>query len=135
MKRFLSYKHHSLNPLHHYQMELILLFVAGFFLFFPFYLLMKEFNLNLQKWQWAFFIPWMVFYVLYSLETRSKIPPVEQKNPLKRPIVHWLLLGLSVVALQIQPTDLRELQSVNLSFIILSLFLADSYWDFKKLKL
>jgi hypothetical protein len=133
-KKFSSLKHHNLSTHHHYQFSVIFLFIFGFFLFFPYYLLMQEFNLNIHLWQWFFFVPWMIFYIYYSLKQRSKIPPQEQKNPLVRPIGHWVLLGLSIVFLMYQPSDLRDMDSINIAFIILSLFVADGYWDYRNLK-
>lgn len=133
MKFHLSHKHLNLSPLHHYQYTVIFLFVFGFFLFFPFYVALREFKLDGQTWQWYFFIPWMVFYIIYCLKQRSKILPNEQINPLKRHIGHWVLLGLSILMLQLQPNDLKNYYAVDYAFIIFSLFLSDGYWDFKKL--
>lgn len=130
MKFHLSHKHLNLSPHHHYQLSVIFLFIFGFFLFFPYYLIMEEFNLDIHLWQWLFFVPWMIFYIYYNLKQRGKILPQEQKNPLIRPIGHWVLLGISIVFLMNQPNDLRDMESINIAFIIFSLFVADGYWDF-----
>jgi energy-coupling factor transporter transmembrane protein EcfT len=119
------------SPLHHYQIGAIFLFVFGFFLFFPFYLFVEKSNLNILDWQWYFFWPWMLFYIIYCLAMRAKIPKEELRNPLKRPIGHWVLLGLTTLAIYLQPTNLHNLQAINLAFIILTIFVADGYWDFK----
>jgi len=129
----LSHKTLNLSPLHHYQIGSIFLFVFGFFLFFPFYIFVFDFKLDLEIWQWYFFFPWMLFYVLYCLWMRSKVPDNEQRNSLKRPIGHWVLLGLTVLAMQFQPSELKTLETVDYAFIIFSIFLADGYWDFKRL--
>ena len=130
---FSNYK--ILSPHHHYQMTVILLFVFGFFLIIPFYEILKLLNLNIQEWQWYFFIPWMSFYSIYSLMQRSKISNKEKKKPLKKPIIHWIILGVILIFLHIQPTNLENFYSLDIAFIIFTLFLADSYWDFKKIKL
>ena len=127
-----SIKHHNLSAHHRYQLEVVLLFAVGFFLYIPYFIFMEEYNLEMQVWQWYFFWPWMIFYILYSLNTRRKIRQEARISPLRRPIAHWVLLGVSLIALHIQPTDLEKLQSVDLMFIIFSLFMADSYWDFRK---
>lgn len=128
-----SQKHSNFSPHHHYQLTVIFLFIFGFFLFFPFYLIIKNFALDGQTWQWYFFFPWMIFYIIYCLKQRNKIGPEEQISPLKRPIMHWILLGLSILILQLQPNDLKNYYTVDYAFIIFSIFLADGYWDFRKL--
>jgi len=54
---------------------------------------------------------------------------------MKRPIIHWVILGISIVCLATQPTDLEKMQTINYAFILFSLFVADGYWDFRKVKL
>ncbi len=134
-KKFLSYKHHHLPAHHHYQMACIFLFIFGFFFFFPYYIIMSEYNLDMQTYQWYFFIPWMLFYIIYCLKERIKIGEEERVGPMKRPIIHWIILGLSIVYMATQSNDLEKLQSLYYAFIIFSLFVADGYWDFRKTKL
>ena len=131
-KKFLSYKHHNLSAHHHYQMAVIFLFICGFFLFFPFYIFIETYKLDISEWQWYFFIPWMIFYIAYCFKQRGKIGPGERIEPMKRPIMHWILLGITLLAMSLQPNDLEKMSSLNFSFIIFSMFVADGYWDFKK---
>ncbi len=132
-KRFLSYKHHNLSAHHHYQIGAIFLFIFGFFLFFPFYMLVQELNLDILDWQWYFFWPWLIFYVVYCMQMRSKIPPDELRSPLLRPIGHWVLLGITTLMLYLQPAPLHSLKTIDIAFLVLSVFVADGYWDFRKL--
>lgn len=127
--------HRSLEPHHRYQLEVIFLFTFSLFLFLPFYLTLEEFSINIQTWQWAFFAPWLMFYGLYSMNMRRKIKPEERISPLKRPIGHWVMLGLAIVFFQIQPRTLNHIYSLDLMFFIFSLFLADSYWDFRQINI
>lgn len=121
-----------LSPRHLYQLELILLFAAGFFLFFPYYNLMRLYEVDMQRWQWYFFFPWMGFFTAYSLVARNKIKTADRIPPLRRSIAHWVLLSLALVALHAQPTSMKELYSIDVAFTIFTIFLADAYWDFKK---
>jgi hypothetical protein len=124
-------KHANLKPHHKYQLEVIFLFVAGFFLFFPYYYLVENiYFLNMDVLQWYFFLPWIIFYTLYSLKTRASVPKQERVSPLKRPIAHWVLLGIAIVALQTKNYHITPLYSLDIMYIVFSLFLADSYWDF-----
>jgi hypothetical protein len=130
---FLSYKNYHLNRHHRYQLEVIFLFVAGFFLFFPYYMFIEEYGLDMQIWQWYFFFPWIGFYVLYSLWMRSKVPKKDRVTPLKRPVIHWILIGIFWLSFfHLSKINLERSQAVDIGFAIFTLFLADSYWDFKK---
>ena len=71
-KRFLSYKHHNLSAHHHYQIGAIFLFFFGFFLFFPFYMLVQELNLDILDLQWYFFWPWLIFMLSIACECAQK---------------------------------------------------------------
>ncbi len=135
IKKFLSSSYHILSPHHHYQMTVIFLFVFGFFLIFPFFRLVQIYNLDIQIWQWYFFLPWAVFYSFYCLYQRAKISRPEMRNPLKRPIIHWTLLGIAVILVHSQPVDINNIYALDLGFTIFTIFLADSYWDFKKINL
>jgi len=128
-------KHKDLEPHHRYQLEVIFLFFASLLLLLPYYLIMEEMLVDMHIWQWYFFWPWLIFYTIYSLKIRKDIKESERINPLKRPIIHWALLGIVIVLLHLQPSTLNRLQSVDLMFVIFSIFLADSYWDFKKIQL
>ncbi len=128
-------KYSDLLPHHRYQLEVILLFAIGIFLFIPYYLFMDEFNLNMDRWQWYFFVPWIVFYAIYSLNMRSQTKPEEAITPLKRPIVHWALLGILIIFFHLQTNGAVLLRSVDIMFAIATVFLADSYWDFKHTRL
>ncbi len=127
-----SIAHPSISAHQRYQLEVIFLFVAGFFLLFPYYMAIEMLRLDTSMWQWVFFIPWMGFYIWYSLRTRNSVPANERQKPLKRAIGHWVLLGLAILLLHLQPRSLKDLYSFDLGFFIFSLFLADSYWDFRK---
>lgn len=80
--------------------------------------------------QWYFTIPWTLIYISWGLKLRGRIPKGERISPLKRPIMHWILLGIAIIAYQLEPINLERYYSFDLTFIVFTLFLADSYWDF-----
>ena len=129
----LHFSPQCLDPLHRYQLAIIFLFLLGFFLLFPYWLLIQEYRLDHATWQWYYIIPWVILYSWYCLKLRNKIPREEQVKPQKRHLVYWVILGVVVVLLQRQPIDLERLYGVDFAFIVFSLFLADSYWDFRSL--
>lgn len=134
-KKQLSYKYHILHPHHIYQLGVIFLFVTGFFLLFPYYLFVEEYHLDMTVWQWYFIIPWMILYLLYCLRLRGKIKPSERIDPHKKHIAYWMLLGIAVIMIHLQPINLERIYAIDFAFTVFSIFVADSYWDFKKLKL
>lgn len=119
---------------HRYQLEVIFLFIAGFFLIFPYYLFLETYGLSVETWQWLFFIPWLAFYISYCLYERNQIPDTEMRAPLIRPIGHWVIFGLSLVVMHEESQLFHGLgtEALDLAFIVFSLFLADSYLDFHK---
>jgi hypothetical protein len=124
--------HATLQPHHKYQLEVIFLFIGGLFLFFPYYFLIEEiYFFNMDVWQWYFFWPWMTLYMLYSLRMRSKISRQERVAPLTRPLLYWIVLGIALAVMNTSSYAITPLLSVDLMYIIFTLFLADSYWDFK----
>ena len=131
-KKFLSIKHQPLCPHHHYQMSVILTYILSFLLFVPFYFILDDKGVDKNIWQWLFFIPWLIVYTFYNLKQRTKIKNNERTKPLKRPILHWVILGLAIIFLLSQPINLSgRLITLDYSFIIFTLFVADGYWDFK----
>lgn len=123
-----SHKH--LHPHHIYQLEIIFLFVIGFILFFTYFLIIDTKGLDMAVYQWYFTLPWALIYTAWGLKLRGRIPKGERVSPLKRPIIHWVLLGIAIITYQLEPTNLERYYSFDLVFIVFSVFLADSYWDF-----
>jgi hypothetical protein len=41
-----------------------------------------------------------------------------------------MLLGIALIAYQLEPVNLARYYSVDIPFAVFTLFLADSYWDF-----
>ena len=122
-----------LHPHHLYQLAIFLLFAAGLFLLFPFYMITKSFGVDQTAWQWYYIIPWMGIYMTYCLYLRNQITKAERVPPQKRHLLYWILLGHVIVAIHMQPLDLDRLYGLNIAFCIFSLFVADSYWDFQNI--
>ncbi|PIR75503.1 MAG: hypothetical protein CO030_00950 [Candidatus Magasanikbacteria bacterium CG_4_9_14_0_2_um_filter_42_11] len=122
--------HNELHPHHIYQLEVIFLFFIGFCLFFAYFLIMDYCRVDMAVAQWYFVAPWTAVYTLWCLKLRTRIPTAERISPLKRPIIHWMLFGILLLAYQLQPVDLARLYSFDITFFVFTIFLADSYWDF-----
>ncbi|HCC13946.1 MAG TPA: hypothetical protein DEP63_04315 [Candidatus Magasanikbacteria bacterium] len=122
--------HSEFHPHHIYQLEVIFLFFIGFCLFFAYFLIMEYYQLDMATAQWYFVAPWTAIYTLWCLTLRTNIPKDEQITALKRPIIHWMLLGIMLLAYQLEPINLERLYSFDITFFVFTIFLADSYWDF-----
>jgi len=127
-------KHSDLSPHQRYQLEVLFLFALGAFLFFTYYLIIEKLRWPILDYQWYFFAPWIAFYIIYSLFTRGRIKAAEKINPRHRHLLYWVLFGLTLVSLRLQPSNLNHLRSFDIMFVVFSIFLADSYWDFKRIK-
>jgi len=122
--------HSGLHPHHIYQLELIFLFFVGLSLFFAYFLIIDYYRVDMATYQWYFVAPWTAIYTLWALKLRTNIPEGERISPLKRPIIHWVLFGIVLLAYQLQPVDLARFYSFDITFFVFTIFLADSYWDF-----
>jgi len=131
-KNFLSIRHNHINRHHRYQMSVVFWFILYFILFFVFFVQTDKYNLDINIYQWYYFIPLMFLYVIYNLGLRNKITKKERISPVRRPIMHWVALGISSLVLYTKSPNLETRpESVIIAFIIFSLFIADGYWDFK----
>ena len=126
----------SLHPHHRYQLMVVFLFILGLFLFIPYIIVIERNHLDIVAWGWLFAIPWMLAYSKICLRVRSKIGKGERVSPLKRPIGHWVLLGIMIVYMNVlKPFDFKKIYpAIDATFVVFSLFMADSYWDFTELK-
>ena len=122
--------HDGLHPHHIYQLEIIFLFFFGYFLFFAYFLIIDYYRFDMATYQWFFVAPWTAIYTLWCLRLRTHIPTKERISPLKRPIIHWMLLGIAIIMYQLEPVNLTRFYSIDITFIVFTIFLADSYWDF-----
>jgi len=126
----------QLSPLHHYQLGIVFLFVFSFCLFVAYLLVLENNNLDQRAWGWYFIVPWTAIYSAYCLRLRNRVTPAERVSPLKRPLGHWIVLGLSIIYFNaVKDSEFQRIYpAFNFAFLIFTVFLADSYWDFKKLK-
>lgn len=131
-KKHFSLRYSHLNPHHHYQMEVALWFIIYFFGFLIFYVYTDKWDLDINTYQWFFFFPLIIIYILNNFRLRNKISPEHRVNPTRRPILHWIMLGISCIMLYTNSIHLEHRpESIILAFIIFSIFFADGYWDFK----
>lgn len=134
-RAFLRKGEQGLHPHHRYQLGVIFGFVLGIIGFFPFYLFIAMTERDMTVFQWYYIVPWLILYLRYVLRLRSSIRSSERINPMKRPIAHWVILGVGLVILHTRPIDYETIYGLDIAFSLFTILLADSYWDFKKIVL
>jgi hypothetical protein len=78
-------------------------------------------------------LEYSLFCVLPYAPSKNKIKQTNQSSQ----ATDWTLgtLWPSGNYAPLEPNDLKRIYSVDFAFFIFTLLLADSYWDFKKMKL
>ena len=131
LKKIFSIRHNHVNAHHRYQMSVVFWFILYFVLFITYFVYTDKYNLDINTYQWYYFVPLMTAYVIYNLKLRNKILQEERVDPLRRPIMHWIALGISSIVIYLDSVNLETRpESVIIAFIIFTIFAADGYWDF-----
>ena len=116
-----------------YQLDIIFLFFSlALIIGLAFYAL-AYFDADPHDYEWFISGPIIVLYTAYILQIRDKINISERRKPTGKSLIYWIILGIILFATYLTPISTKEFWSINLFYLIFTLFLADSYWDFKKI--
>ena len=80
-------------------------------------------------------LPLIAIYFFYLFHLRSRIELSSRRKPTTKTMVYWIALGISMTLTYSTPVAARDYWSIRLFFVIFTLFLADSYWDFTSVTL
>ena len=122
-----------MRVLRRYQIDIIFLFVALITLVAITFFLLKYWGADPHDYEWFAIGPLILFYIVYLLSIRKKIHIMDRRQLTGKSLTYWLVLGITLVASYSSPITARAYWSINLFFIIFTLLLADSYWDFKNI--
>lgn len=116
-----------------YQLDIIFLFFAlaviiGISLYCLAYL-----GADPHEYEWFIAAPIIILYCAYILQIREKINISERRRPTGASLAYWIILGIILFATNFSPISTNGYWSINLFYIVFTLFIADSYWDFKKI--
>lgn len=118
-----------------YQLDIIFLFIAILvFIGLVFYGL-SYFGEDPHNFEWYTAGPLIILYFAYVWEIRSKINISERRKLTGKTLTYWIVLGIIIFTNFDSPLPARQYITIDILFIIFTLLLADSYWDFKKLSL
>lgn len=118
-----------------YQLSIISLFFVEILILSCFLLLIKYFETDPHYYEWFLATPMIILYIVGLLQMREKIKLSERRRLTGKTLIYWILLGINLILSFSAPISARDYLSLDLFFIIFTLFLADSYWDFRILKI
>jgi len=118
-----------------YQLDIIFLFFAEITIVGIFYVLLKNFGADPHDYEWFITGPLILFFVVFLWQIRNKINIHERRALTNKTLIYWIALGVTMFLSYSSPISARDYITVDIFFIIFTLFLADSYWDFKKLSI
>lgn len=124
-----------MKVLRKYQLDIIFLFFALLMIIGLLFYGLSSFGEDPHNFQWYTAGPLIVLYFAYVWEIRNKINISERRGVTGKTLVYWIALGITLFISFDGPIPAREYLTIDILFIIFTLLLADSYWDFKKISL
>ena len=121
--------------LRQYQLDIIFLFLSILFILWAFFYALKYLGVDPHDYEWYAALPLIAFYLIYMLKIRDKISIADRRALTTKSMVYWIVLGISLFTSYATPIAAKDYWSLNALYLIFSLLLADSYWDFKKITL
>ena len=121
--------------LRQYQLDIIFLFVAIICILWAFFYALKYLGADPHDYEWYLALPLTAFYFIYTLRLRDKISLSDRRAITTKSLVYWILFGVSLFATYTTPIPAKDYWSLNVMYLLFSVLLADSYWDFKTITL
>ncbi|HLD35018.1 MAG TPA: hypothetical protein VJB62_04095 [Patescibacteria group bacterium] len=116
-----------------YQLDIIFLFFAILMLIWLGFYLLKNWGINPHEYEWYIAGPLIVFYLFHLWKIRSSISLTDRRAHTTKSMIYWIALGVMLFMSYSTPIEARDYWSINVLFVLFTLLLADSYWDFKKI--
>ena len=121
--------------LRRYQLDIIFLFLFLFSVTWAAFYGIKFLETDAHKFEWLVSGPILLLYFVFLIKMRQRIRLSERRALTGKTLFYWIVLGITLFVAYSSPVSPREYLSLHLFFIIFTLFLADSYWDFKAITL
>ncbi|EKD43676.1 MAG: hypothetical protein ACD_72C00176G0003 [uncultured bacterium] len=119
--------------LRQYQLDIIFLFFAIVLILWAFFYGLKYLGADPHDYEWFVALPLMFFYLVYISHIRDKISLSDRRALTTKSLVYWILFGVSLFETYTTPIPAKDYWSLNALYLIFSILLADSYWDFKSI--
>jgi len=121
--------------LRRYQLDIIFFYFAMQIFLWLFLFYIGTFGIDPHKYEWFIAFPLVAVYTVNLLKMRDTIRIAERRRTTARSLVYWIILGIILIATYSTPIPAGDYLSIDVFFIIFTILLADSYWDFKKISL
>ena len=121
--------------LRRYQLDIIFLFFAFGVILRVALLTLQGLGIDPHRVEWYVAAPLIALYGAYLWEIRNRISISDRRQLTGKSLIYWITLGIIVSVNYAEPLAVNEYWSMDLLLLLFTLFLADSYWDFKKLRL
>ncbi len=118
-----------------YQLDIIFLFFALILIMWSYFYGLKYLGVDPHRYEWLVAGPLLFFYIVYIFKIRNQVAIVDRRNLTTKSLVYWIMLGVTLFSTYTTPIPAKDYWSLNALFFVFTLFLADSYWDFKSITL
>ncbi len=118
-----------------YQLDIVFLFIAFSLIIWLAFFLLKFLGADPHKYELFIAAPIIFLYFAYLWKMRSKIRLKDRRSVTSKSMIYWIILGITLFATYSTPVSASDYWSIEVLFLIFTLLLADSYWDFKALTL
>jgi len=124
-----------MQVLRKYQLDIIFLFFGISSITWLAFYIIQTFGKDPHDFEWYISAPLLIVYCLALWRIREKINRHDRRALTGRTLLYWITFGLVIFLSYAGPLPARDYWSIETFFIIFTVFLADSYWDFKKITL
>jgi len=124
-----------MKVLRRYQLDIIFLFFALITVVGLSFFALKYLGADPHNYEWIIAGPLILFYFLYLMKIRKLINIKDRRQITSKSLIYWIILGIGLFSGYSSPIGAKEYWSVNLLFLIFTLMLADSYWDFRTINI
>ena len=121
--------------LRRYQLDIIFLFFAFGVIMRVSFVTLQGLGIDPHGIEWYIAGPLIALYAAYLGDIRGRISLADRRQLTGKSLAYWIALGIVVSITYSQPLAANEYWSMDILLLLFTLFLADSYWDFRALRL
>jgi hypothetical protein len=114
-----------------YQLDLIFVFFTLLAVIWALFLGLKYLGVDPHNYEWLIVGPLLLIYVIGMFKVRGRIALHERRALTGRSLFYWIALGVLIFTSYDTPIPASDYWSINALYLVFTVFLADSYWDFK----
>ena len=116
-----------------YQLDIVFLFFGMSGILWSALAILAYWGADPHDYEWFISLPLLLIYLLLLSKIRRHIKQQEHRALTGKTLLYWIIFGSLLMASYATPLPATDYWSLELIFILFTLFLADSYWDFRTL--